>query len=60
MKVLFCSYTGALVEEGKMKAAIEEGLASAAFVELVVTVCSELKKRDQMQETVNKPAGSSW
>ncbi|CAI8028392.1 Protein FAM98A [Geodia barretti] len=50
-------YTGALVEEGKMKAAIEEGLASAAFVELVVTVCSELKKRNQMQETVNKPAG---
>ena len=60
MKVLFFSYTGALVEEGKMKAAIEEGLASAAFVELVVTVCSELKKRNQMQETVNKPAGSSW
>ena len=42
-----------------MKAAIEEGLASVAFVELVVTVCSELKRRNQMQETVNKPAGSS-
>ena len=50
-------YAGALLEDGKMKTAIEEGLASAAFVELVTALCSELKRLNQMQETVTKPAG---
>ena len=40
-----------------MKTALEEGLGSEAFVELITTVCSELKRRNKMQETVNKPAG---
>lgn len=53
-------YAGALLEDGKMKTAIEEGLASAAFVELVTALCSELKRLNQMQETVTKPAGLGW
>ena len=40
-----------------MRAAVEAGLESAAFVELVMALCSELKTLCEMQETVTRPAG---
>ena len=43
-----------MLEEG---AAVEGGLQSAMFVDLVAFLCSELKRLNKMQETVAKPAG---
>ena len=53
-----CRYAGDLLEEGRLRAAVEGGLESAAFVELVAALCRELKRLNNMQETVNKPAGA--
>ena len=47
------------MEGGKLKTAIEAGLQSAMFIDLVTFLCSELKRLNQMQETVTKPAGKS-
>ena len=52
-----CRYSGVLLEEGKLRAAVEAGLASGEFVELVTALCSELKRLNKMQETVTKPSG---
>lgn len=54
----FFSYSGALLEDGKLQEAVEAGLRSTMFVDLVSSLCSELKKLNQMQENVSKPSGS--
>ena len=58
MCVCSCRCSGTLLEDGKLLAAVEAGLQSAMYVDLVVSVCSELKRLNQMQESVSKPAGA--
>ena len=58
MCVCSCRCSGSLLEDGKLLAAVEAGLQSAMYVDLVVSVCSELKRLNQMQESVSKPAGA--
>ena len=45
------------MEDGKLQEAIEAGLSSAMFVDLLISLCSELKRLNKMQETVARPAG---
>lgn len=37
---------------------MEAGLGSAVFIDLVSSLCSELKTLNQMQENVSKPSGA--
>ena len=56
---LFFSYDGPLMEEGGLKSCIKKGLDSDVFIELVTSVCSELKQLCSLQEAVSKPQGSA-
>ena len=53
------SYTGALLEDGALRVAVEGGLSSPHFVDLCLSLCSELKSLNNMQETVTQPQGES-
>ena len=48
-------YTGPLLEDGALRVAVEGGLSSSQFVELCLSLCSELKTLNSMQETVTRP-----
>ena len=50
-------YTGPLLEDGALRVAVEGGLSSSQFVELCLSLCSELKTLNSMQETVTRPQG---
>lgn len=55
-----CSCSGPLLEEGKLREAVEGGLHSQMYVELVGSLCEELKSLNHMQESVSRPAGEPF
>ena len=54
------SYDGPLLEDGALRVVVESGLSSPQFVDLCLSLCSELKTLNNMQETVTRPQGESF
>ena len=57
MSVFAYRYEGCLLDEGVFREAVEKGLSSSEFINLVDSLCLELKRRLQLSEAVTKPAG---
>ncbi len=50
-------YAGPLLEDGALPSAVKGGLGSLPYVDLVISLCTELKSLLDTQETVTRPAG---
>lgn len=45
------------MEDGALKTAIESGVDSIAYTDLLTSLCSELKSSAELQEAVTRPQG---
>ena len=57
MLLVSCRYEGELSDTAALSKAVQEGLASRHYCQIIVQLCSELKETNKMEESVSPPQG---